>query len=82
MMVCVLLLFALVLWLVTYKISRQNMYKLASLLPAPVEELPIIGIARTLMGSNVGKFLYLLIVTTRGIENLFFQLNEKSKTAP
>ncbi|XP_026328888.1 cytochrome P450 4C1-like [Hyposmocoma kahamanoa] len=52
-MVWLLLLFALVLWFVTYKISRRNMYKLASLVPAPIEELPIVGIAHTLTGSPV-----------------------------
>lgn len=46
------------------------MYKLASLLPA-VGELPIIGIAHTLIGSNVGKFPQLQIVAGRGAETWF-----------
>ncbi|XP_026328889.1 cytochrome P450 4g15-like [Hyposmocoma kahamanoa] len=52
-MVWLLLSFALVLWFVAYKIRRRNMYKLASLVPAPIEELPIVGIAHTLTGSPV-----------------------------
>lgn len=55
MMAWLLLLLASLLWFAAYKIRRRNMYKLASLLPAPVEELPVIGSTHSLAGSAVGK---------------------------
>lgn len=47
------------------------MYKLASLVPAPDEELPIIGIAHTLIGNTVGETLIIddLVVYDKNLSN-------------
>nr|QLI62189.1 cytochrome P450 40 [Streltzoviella insularis] len=47
-----LLLVVLGLWITMYRIRRRRMYKLASLIPGPDEELPVIGVAHTLMGDT------------------------------
>ncbi|KAJ8732610.1 hypothetical protein PYW07_015209 [Mythimna separata] len=47
-----LLLSAVVLWSVTFWYRRRHMVKLASALPKPKDELPLLGIAHTLVGNT------------------------------
>ncbi|XP_047526839.1 cytochrome P450 4c3-like [Vanessa atalanta] len=41
-----------VLWIIMYRYRRRRMYKLASVIPAPSGELPVIGIASQLTGNT------------------------------
>lgn len=53
---------ALALWLVYWKLSRQHMNKLAERIPGPVG-LPIIGNLMDLLGSSHSKFFNLLPIS-------------------
>ncbi|XP_059048276.1 cytochrome P450 4c3-like [Achroia grisella] len=42
----------LVVWTIAYRFKRRKMYKLASLIPAAKDELPLIGLAHSLSGNT------------------------------
>ncbi|KOB58062.1 Cytochrome CYP341A13, partial [Operophtera brumata] len=50
-----LLLLLTVAWTVVYRYRRRNIYRLAASIPAPKEELPVIGVAHVLTGNTEGK---------------------------
>ncbi|XP_052750838.1 cytochrome P450 4C1-like [Galleria mellonella] len=51
-MLLYLLVIAVVLWIVVFRYRRRRMYKLASMIPGPKGELPLIGVAHTLVGNT------------------------------
>lgn len=51
-----LFLLAIVLWTVTFWYRRRRLYKLASALPRPKDELPLLGLAHTVVGNTEGGF--------------------------
>ncbi|XP_059048275.1 cytochrome P450 4c3-like [Achroia grisella] len=60
---------ALVLWIVVFRYRRRRMYKLASMIPGPKEELPIIGVAHTLVGNTEDIMASLQNFSYSAIEN-------------
>ncbi|XP_046960863.1 cytochrome P450 4C1-like [Vanessa cardui] len=63
------LLVVVVLWIILYRYRRRRMYKLASVIPAPCAELPVIGIASYLAGSTEDIMLTLQRFSYAAMEN-------------
>ncbi|XP_046960456.1 cytochrome P450 4c3-like [Vanessa cardui] len=63
------LLVVVVLWIVLYRYRRRRMYKLASVIPAPSGELPVIGIARQMAGNTEDIMLSLQRFSYSAMQN-------------
>ncbi|XP_026750988.2 cytochrome P450 4C1-like isoform X2 [Galleria mellonella] len=59
----------LVVWTVVYKYRRWNLYKLASMIPAPTNEWPMIGVAHTLSGSTEDIMASLQKISYEAMDN-------------
>ncbi|CAH0407648.1 unnamed protein product [Chilo suppressalis] len=68
-MILILACFALALWIVKFRYRRQHMYKLASKIPSPTKEMPVIGIAHKLMGSTEDIMDELKLYSYAAMEN-------------
>ncbi|XP_034824679.1 cytochrome P450 4c3-like [Maniola hyperantus] len=68
-MILWLLLVVLVLWTAHFRFRRRRMYELASKVPHPKDELPIIGIAHKLSGNTEDIMTYLKQLSYEAMEN-------------